>query len=97
MKYIAQINWIKPEDGGRIGCIPFNTDKYAPQIRFKGNEGNWSLVVDNYERIDNSTTLAKVYYLNSKRAPNNLFVGLDFDLYEGFKKVAFGKCIGKIK
>ena len=49
MEYIAEINWLKPEEGGRKNIIPFNTDKYAPQIRFDGLQGNWSVVVCNYK------------------------------------------------
>lgn len=96
MQYIAQIKWIKPEDGGRINSIPFNTDKYGPQIKFKGSQGNWSLIVNNFKKVDNSTTLAKVHYLNAEKCPNTLYIGMDFELYEGTKKVALGTIVNML-
>ena len=90
MEYIAKINWIKPTEGGRTGNIPFNTEKYAPRIKVQTNQENWSLIVNNFKKVDNFTTLAKVHYLNIEKAPKNLFVGLNFELYEGPKKVARG-------
>lgn len=96
MEYIAKIDWIKPTEGGRIGDIPFNTEKYGPQIKVRTNQENWSLIVNNFKKIDNFTTLAKVHYLNIEKAPENLFVGLNFELYEGPKKVARGIIIQQI-
>lgn len=96
MQYIAQINWIRAEDGGRINTIPFDTEKYGPQIKFKGSQGNWSLIVNNFKRIDSLTTLAKVRYLNAEKCPNVLSVGLNFELYEGQKKVALGAIVNII-
>ena len=90
MEYIAEINWLKPEEGGRKNKIPFNTDKYAPQIRFDGLQGNWSVVVCNYKKIEEFKTLARIHYLNEKRAPNNLCEDLEFALYEGCNMVAYG-------
>ncbi len=90
MNYIAEITWLKPEEGGRQTEVPFNSDKYGPQIKFDGLKGSWSLIVFNYKKIDEFRTLAKVYYLNKVDAPNNLKKGLEFELYEGVKKVAFG-------
>lgn len=90
MIYIAKINWIKPENGGRKSPIPFNTDRYAPRIVLDQNIGNWSLVVNNFTFLDNFVTLAEINYLNRDNAPNNLYVGCKFELYEGAKKVATG-------
>ena len=90
MEYIAIIKWIRPEDGGRIGKIPFNTEKYAPLIKYNGIRGNWSLIVNNFELIDDFTTLAKVCYLSNKKTSDDFYVGLEFELYEGNKKVAIG-------
>lgn len=90
MEYIAEINWLKPEEGGRKSQIPLNTNKYAPQIRFEGLQGSWSVVVCNYKKIEKFKTLAKLYYLNKECAPNNLRVGLEFTLYEGCNMVAYG-------
>lgn len=94
MKFIAKISWLAAFEGGRANGIPFNTNKYAPLIRIKDSNENWSLVVNNYERVDDVTTIAVIYYLVPENAPDNLVVGLNFDLYEGSKRVAFGKIIG---
>ncbi|MBQ9144922.1 MAG: hypothetical protein IJX70_00430 [Clostridia bacterium] len=93
MNYIAEIKWLKPEEGGRETEAPFNSDKYGPQIRFDGLKGSWSLIVCNYQKLGAFRTLAKVHYLNKIDAPNNLKIGLEFDLYEGVKKVAHGEII----
>ncbi len=90
MNYIAEITWIKPEEGGRQTEAPFNSDKYGPQIRFDGLKGSWILIVCNYKKIGEFRTLAKVHYLNKVNSPDNLKKGLEFKLYEGSKKVAFG-------
>ena len=90
MEYIAEISWLKPEEGGRKSQIPFHTNKYAPQIRFDGLQGSWSVVVCNYKKIEEFKTLAKLHYLNEECAPNNLCVGLEFTLYEGCNMVAQG-------
>ena len=90
MEYIAEITWLKPEDGGRKNYIPSNTNKYGPQIKFDGLQGSWSLIVCNYQKLEEFKTLARIHYLNKKDAPNNLKIGLEFELYEGIKKVAYG-------
>ncbi len=90
MDYISEITWLKPEEGGRQTEAPFNSEKYGPQIKFDGLKGSWSLIVCNYKKINNFKTLAKVHYLNKEKAPNNLKVGLKFELYEGVKMVAYG-------
>jgi len=90
MEYIAEMTWLKPEEGGRKNEIPFNTNQYGPQIKFDGLQGLWSLIVCNYQKLEEFKTLAKVCYLNKEGAPNNLRIGLEFELYEGFKKVAYG-------
>ena len=90
MNYIAEITWLKIEEGGRRTEAPFYSEKYGPQIKFDGLKGSWSLIVCNYKKTEEFKTLAKVYYLNKEMAPNNLKVGLEFELYEGLKKVAYG-------
>lgn len=95
MKFIAKISWLTALEGGRTNDIPFNTSKYAPLIRTEGSRGNWSLIVNNYGRVDDNTTIAMIYYLAPESAPDNLVVGLKFDLYEGNKRVAFGEIIDK--
>lgn len=96
MKYIAKISWLIADGGGRKNGIPFNTDKYAPIIRTDNRTNTyatWSVVVNNYEMIDSTTTLAKVCYVFPNRAPNNLTPGLQFELYEGNKLVAYGEIL----
>lgn len=95
MKFTAKISWLTASEGGRINAIPFSTNKYAPLIRIEGSNEYWSLVVNNYERVDDSTTIATIHYLSPENAPDNLVVGLKFDLYEGNKRVAFGEIIDK--
>lgn len=94
MKFTAKISWLTAFEGGRTNVIPFNTNEYAPLIRIEGSDGYWSLVVNNYERVDNVTTIATIYYLFPEKAPNNLVTGITFDLYEGNRKVAFGEIVG---
>ena len=90
MEYIAELNWLKSEEGGRKSKIPFNTTKYAPQIRFDGLQVSWSVVVYNYKKIEEFKTLARLHYLNEECAPNNLYVSLEFTLHEGCNTVAYG-------
>lgn len=97
MNYIAEITWLKLEEDGRQTAAPFNSDKYGPQIRFDGLKGSWSLIVCNYQKLGEFKTLAKLYYLNKVDAPNNLKKGLEFELYEGVKKVASGIIKEEIK
>ena len=93
MKYIAEITWLKPEEGGRQTEAPFNCDKYGPLIRFDGLKGSWSLIVCNYKKIGEFRTLAKVHYLN--KVPDNLKKDLEFELYEGSKKEENNKGNGR--
>lgn len=95
-EYIGRISWLKPEEGGRTTPIPFNTNQYGPLIRHKESHGSWSILVNNYEQVDEFVTLAKMQYLNLEDSPDDLSVGLDFALYEGSKKVAVGKIIDVI-
>ena len=90
--YLAKINWLSEKEGGRKS-IPTG-DKYAPIIVMKDkclnlNEPNWSLFVNNLEKINTLETIAEVKYL-SELAPNNLGIGKEFKLHEGPKKVANG-------
>ena len=96
MKYIGLISWLKPEEGGRTGQIPFNTYKYGPQIRYENSYGNWSIIINNYKKLDDFLTLATMQYLNVSNSPKDLVVGLKFELYEGSKKVAVGEIVDTI-
>ncbi len=94
-KYLARITWLSEKDGGRK-TLPQGND-YAPIIvlkdkEFSLHEPNWSLFVKNVEIINDLETIAEIKYL-SKSAPNNLRSGIEFKLYEGAKKVAYGKIL----
>lgn len=95
MEYLAKIYWLTKEQGGRLNPIPMNYDKYAPLIRIAGEtqDNNWSILVNNFELIDSTTTFAKVSYLFPENAPNNLMPGIRFELYEGRKLVACGEIL----
>ena len=87
----ARICWLKKEHGGRAE-MPTG-DKYAPIIRITKPEvvsdGFWSVFVVNKVLLDENETISNIKYL-SDSAPNNLFSGVEFLLYEGAKLVAKG-------
>lgn len=88
----ARIFWLSSSQGGRKGVIPFG-DKYAPIIKITKPkikmDKTWSLFVTNKKKINAYETMAEIKYL-SDEAPNNLFIGVEFELYEGTKLVARG-------
>lgn len=88
--FIARIIWFTPDSGGRK-FLPIG-DKYAPIVKLKnqtfGSE-YWSLFVKNVEIINSTETFAEVRYL-SLLAPDNLFIGTEFELFEGKSHVANG-------
>ncbi len=92
--YEAKIKWISKENGGRNCGVPFQKNNYAPQISIDGNNvfnGNsWSLLCYSYEYIDCLTTKSYVRFLNANDAPDILYIGTEFELFEGPKKVADG-------
>lgn len=92
--YFAEIIWIAEVDGGRKS-IPFGS-KYAPQILIKGEtEIKWSAFVFNQYAIRSYQTYAVIYYL-SDEAPDNLVKNIEFDVYEGSRKVASGIIVDKL-
>ena len=96
-KFEAEIFWLPETQGGRK-VIPFG-DKYAPIIKmsnplFESNDF-WSVFVFNKNEIRENKTLSDIEYL-SDAAPDNLFVGVEFLLYEGGKKVASGIVLREI-
>ena len=89
-EFIAEIEWIKEEDGGRK-TIPFG-NRYMPQIviRKKSKEEPLhSIFLRNTEAIDKYKTIAFVKYVYDT-APNDLYENLVFDVCEGSRKVATG-------
>jgi len=88
----AKIKWMSSQQGGRQS-LPFSI-RYAPFIVIKGipfnpNENIWSIFVENKETVAELETIAEIRYL-SENAPNNLDKGVEFDLFEGVRKVASG-------
>ena len=91
-KMMAKIKWLTEEQGGRQ-TIPWG-DKYGPIVIIKGDllnqtEAVWSLLVSNKESVSEFETIAEIKYL-FENAPNNLYAGIEFELYEGNKLVANG-------
>ena len=87
----TRICWLSEKQGGRKD-IPFG-DKYAPIIKitkpsYETNEF-WSVFVINKKVLSKNETLSNIKYL-SDVAPDNLFEGVEFMLYEGKKQVANG-------
>jgi len=92
-KFLAIINWLSKEQGGR-GNIPPIGSRFGCIIVAKGvqlnlNEACWSLIIEINEKSSKFETIANVYYL-SDEAPNKLCKGYEFDLYDGTKFVANG-------
>lgn len=90
--YIAQIQWLSYDQGGRKSLPSGNT--YYPIIITEGNVFDpqkecWSVIVSDMQTIDTLKTISKIQYL-SEKAPKNLFPKTKFMLYEGPKLVATG-------
>ena len=95
--FTAKINWRPANMGGRK-TLP-EGDCYGPIILREGDDienpadkAYWSILVKIIEVTD-TTTIAKMKYL-TPFAPDNLFVGTAFRLYEGKREVATGVVIG---
>ena len=91
-KLKARIEWLTEEQGGRK-TIPWS-EKYAPVAIIKGEsfdfqDSFWSLIVNNIESVSEYETIAEIHYLFDS-APDNLYKGIEFGLYEGTKLVANG-------
>lgn len=96
-KFEAKICWLSETLGGRKE-IPFS-DKYAPIIKitkplFEADEF-WSVFVFNKKKLCKNETLSNIEYL-SDNAPDNLFEGVEFELFEGKKAVANGIVLREI-
>ena len=96
-RFEAKICWLPETQGGRKE-IPFG-DKYAPIIKITKPlvESNdfWSVFVINKKVLYKNITLSNMEYL-SDVAPDNLFTGVEFMLYEGKKKVASGVVLREV-
>lgn len=90
----AKIIWLAHNKGGKK-IIPIG-DKYAPIVKLKNQSFGseyWSLFVKNIEIISSTETLAEVRYL-SDHAPDNLSIGVEFELFEGKRLVGYGEIVG---
>ena len=96
--YVAQIEWIPPEQGGRK-TLPLENAYYPIIIteknKFDPHNECWSIIVRNVKTIDTFRTISKIQYF-SEKAPNNLFPGIKFMMYEGYRLVANGIVLEKI-
>lgn len=90
-KFEAEIWWLPETQGGRKD-IPFG-NKYAPIIKITKpmvkSDDFWSVFVENKKFLHENKTLCHMEYL-SDVAPDNLYAGVEFMLYEGNKVVAKG-------
>ena len=91
--FITKIFWIPETEGGRKSIPAIGNQMYLPFIDFENHEMIWSVYVVNYKMLDSYTSLAEVRYLNQKVAPDDIFVGLKFNLREGNRKVASGEVL----
>lgn len=95
--FIARIYWLTSNQGGRIQGIPMNNEKYCPIVAVDGKQvfsgSSYGLLCYSYEEIGDNISLAQIRFLNTKDAPDVLYVGAKLELYEGSKKVANGEVI----
>ena len=95
---LAEIYWVKLEDGGRRN-VPF-TDTYFPQIVLDNEEMNeiaWNAyVINKYQMKKDRMTIADIILL-SEKCPYELKIDRKFKLYEGNRLVAIGKAVDKIR
>ena len=91
------IEWFSKYKGGRTSSIPFEKMRYAPHIGINGerviNGCGWSILCYVYEFLDPLKTKAYIRFLNTDDAPDILTVGMNFELFEGNKKVAIGTIV----
>jgi len=94
--FSARIIWLTLDKGGRK-TIPIG-ERYAPIVKLKNQSFGsefWSLFVKNIEIVSSTETLAEVRYL-SDQAPDNLSIGVEFELFEGKRLVGYGEIVGGI-
>lgn len=95
--FIAKIYWLTLNQGGRIQGIPMNNEKYCPIVAVDGKQvfsgSSYGLLCYSYKKIGDNMSLAQIRFLNTKDAPDVLYVGAKLELFEGGKKVANGEVI----
>lgn len=76
---------------------PINYDRYCPLVSVDGQQDTdqnaFGLICYSFKYIKEFNTMAYVRYLNTKNAPDNLYIGSKINLYEGNKLVATGEII----
>lgn len=91
------IEWFSKDEGGRVDVIPFKKMRYAPHIGINGeriiNGSAWSVLCYVYEHLEPLKTKAYIRFLNTDDAPDILNIGMEFELFEGSKKVATGTIV----
>ena len=93
----ALISWLRQDEGGRVSLPLGSGDPpYATIVRINQEPWpparGWSLMVRKLSALeDEFTWIADVAFL-AEEAPHHLLsIGCEFELFEGFKKVAAGK------
>ena len=74
-----------------IFCSSILEEKVYSLWVFSGS--SYGLLCYSYEKIDDNTSMAQIRFLNTKDAPDVLYIGAKIELYEGNKKVANGEVI----
>lgn len=95
---LAEIDWIRPDDGGRSKPpTGEGSPRYATIVRFAESVDDsspgeaWSLVVEKVEALSLYSWVAEVRFLMETAPLGLLSSGRTFELYEGHKRVATGK------
>ena len=74
-----------------------NNEKYCPIVAVDGQQVfsgvSYGLLCYSYEKIEDNISLAQIRFLNTKDAPDVLYIGAKLELYEGNKMVANGEVI----
>ena len=97
LKAKVKVNWIPSEQGGRV-ALP-DTEKYSTVSKFKEDDWKeviWSVVLEFAQspKSQGNLSIGECYFLNDEAAPHErLYLGNEFELYEGQKKVAFVQII----
>lgn len=94
---LAEIVWVRPEDGGRSKPpLGEGFPQYATIAKFIGSgdawppSEAWSLVVEKVDATGPNKWMAEVRFLVDTAPLELLASGQSFELYEGHKRVATG-------
>ena len=100
----AKIHWKTKQEGGRYNPpTGMGQPPYATIVRFKDSTESrpapieWSLVVEKVLDLSNEYDwVANVHFLVNEAPVEELRVGREFELFEGWKCVAVGVLIGAV-